>query len=211
MASIPQAGVYAIDGPDGGVYVGGSENLQKRWVFHRSLLRRGKHHAKRLQEVYDIYGADAIMFRVVEYTTADRVEELEQRYLDELFATRPRDLIYNVTASADGATGRIATEQARQRMSAFQKGRKRSDEVRRRMSEGRKGMRFAPDHCNNNALAKSSGKVYTAIAPNGTEYRNVVNITAFAREHGISRSGLSNVACGRAQTHKGWTLRLQEP
>lgn len=209
MKSIPQAGVYAISGPNGGLYIGGSENLRKREVFHWSLLRRGKHHATQLQEDYDTYGVEAITYRVLEYTTADLVGALEQRYLDNLFATHPRERIYNVTQSVDGATGRIATDEARRRMSAFQKGRKRTVETRRNMSEGRKGMKFEPGHVENIALGKSGGKRYVIIAPDGTEYRDVLNVTAFARDHGLAKSSLAMMACGKLRIVKGWTLRLQ--
>ena len=209
MESIAQGGIYAITGPNG-IYIGSAVKFRKRWVFHKSLLRRGKHHAKHLQHAHDKYGMDALNFRVLEVVSdMSTLYTTEQRYLDTLFALIDRRRIYNVTQAADGTTGRIPTPEARQRMSAFQKGRKRDAATRQRMSEGRKGMRFSAAHCDNNALAKSGGKRYVIIAPDGTEYRNVTNLSAFAREHGAPRSGLMNVASGVSAAAKGWHLAVQ--
>lgn len=210
MTSVPQGGIYAIYGPDGGIYIGSARVFQKRWVFHRSLLRRNTHYAVRMQDAYNAHGAGCLRFAVLEYVDdMTMLHTTEQRWLDRLFAETPRHCIYNVTPSANGATGRKATPETRAKLSAVRKGRPKSEETRRRMSEGRKGMRFAPDHCNNNALAKSGGKAYTLIAPDGAEYPDVVNLSAFAREHGLSKSGLQNVAAGNAPAHKGWNVRLQ--
>jgi group I intron endonuclease len=212
MHILSQAGIYAIGGPNGGIYVGSAVRFNKRWIFHKSLLRRDKHHSPHLQHAWNKYGPDCLHFEVLEIVDdVTQLYTIEQHYLDVLFSTVDRRRIYNVTRSADGATGRIHTPETRRKMSAFQRGRKRDADCRRKMSEGRKGMKFAATHCDNNALAKSGGKRYMAIGPDGTIYHGVVNIAAFARQHNAPYAGLRNIACGCAAVAGGWTLASYLP
>lgn len=46
---------------------------------------------------------------------------------------------------------------------------------------------------------------YTIVAPDGSTYRRVVNVAAFAQEHGIDGHCLRTVLRGKRQQHKGWT------
>lgn len=76
-------------------YIGSSMNIPARFVQHQTSLRRGKHHAHRLQEAWDTYGEEAFTFVVVEEVdNAERLEELEQDYLDD------EQPIYNSAAVA---------------------------------------------------------------------------------------------------------------
>lgn len=207
-----RGGIYLIAGPGGGVYLGSAQAFGKRWTFHRSLLRRGKHHSPHLQHAHDKYGMDALHFMVLAFV--DDPAELyavEQSWLDFVFAVVPRHRIYNVAPSADGARGRKASPEARAKMSAFQRGRPKSEGTRQRMSEGRKGMKFTAEHSRNIALGKGGGKVYTLVDPQGRIYDGVVNLTAFTREHGLPRTGLWQIIRGRSQTCRGWRLFIGAP
>lgn len=42
------------------------------------------------------------------------------------------------------------------------------------------------------------------VAPDGTEYRNIPNLTAFCRENGLSASCMCRVHAGKEESHKGW-------
>lgn len=212
MDILSQAGIYAIGGPSGGIYIGSAVRFSKRWVFHKSLLRRGKHHSPHMQHAWNKYGPDCLCFAVLEVVDdMAQLYTIEQHYLDVLFLTVKRSRIYNVTRSADGSTGRIVTEETRRKLSAFQKGRKKPAGMGAAVSSARKGMKFAAGHVQNIALGKSGGKQYMIIAPDGTEYRSVTNISAFAREHGAPRSALMNVAAGLSATASGWRLAVQLP
>jgi group I intron endonuclease len=207
-----RSGIYLIAGPNGGVYIGSAQHFGRRWIFHRSLLRRGKHHSPHLQHTHDKYGLDSLHFMVLAFVDdAPNLYAVEQEWLDFVFDVVPRHRIYNVTRAANGATGRTATEETRRRLSAALRGKKRTLETRRRMSEGRMGMKFSSSHCDNNALAKSGGKVYTIVAPSGKVYSGVVNITAFAREHGMPVSNMSMMAGGHARSIRGWRVFLGDP
>jgi group I intron endonuclease len=78
-------GVYAIvNGITQDQYIGSSINIAKRFAQHRPLLRRGKHHAGRLQEAWSAYGESAFSMIVLE-EVADlgNLATVEQRHLDE--------------------------------------------------------------------------------------------------------------------------------
>ena len=83
-ASPPPCGIYAIINiSTNEQYIGSSSNILERFAQHRALLRRGQHHAPRLQAAWDTYGEAAFAFVVVEaLSTSEHLETREQRYLD---------------------------------------------------------------------------------------------------------------------------------
>lgn len=64
------SGVYAIRCP-AGAYVGRTRDMRVRWANHRAVLRRGKHHSRRLQAAWDKYGESAFQFEVVSLNPSD--------------------------------------------------------------------------------------------------------------------------------------------
>jgi hypothetical protein len=78
-------GVYAIrNSVTQDEYIGSSLNVAQRFAQHLSLLRRGKHHAGRLQDAWSIYGEGAFSLIVLqEVAEPAHLVTAEQRYLDE--------------------------------------------------------------------------------------------------------------------------------
>ncbi len=95
------AGVYAITNEiTQGQYIGSSRNIPMRFKQHLSLLRRGIHHAKRLQEAWDSAGAPSFQFEILEHVADPRLlSSVEQRYLD---TSQP---VYNSAAQALNHSG----------------------------------------------------------------------------------------------------------
>lgn len=83
-AERPLCGVYAIVNTETDEqYIGSSQDIAARFIQHQSLLRRGKHHAQRLQEAWNTYGEDAFELVVLEeLTTSGQLAAREQWYLD---------------------------------------------------------------------------------------------------------------------------------
>jgi GIY-YIG catalytic domain len=64
-------------------YIGSSHDMLNRFAQHKALLRRGQHHARRLQDAWDTYGEDAFVFVVLEaLPDTDQLAAVEQQYLD---------------------------------------------------------------------------------------------------------------------------------
>jgi hypothetical protein len=62
-----KAYVYAIRHiSTGDSYVGCTRNKSQRWARHRSLLKHGKHHSRRLQSLWDQEGLQAFDFVILE-------------------------------------------------------------------------------------------------------------------------------------------------
>jgi hypothetical protein len=77
-------GVYAIrTSLDGRLYIGSTQSFRKRFTQHRTELKRGTHHATRLQALVNEHGLDVLSFHLLELALPGQdLRELEQRHLD---------------------------------------------------------------------------------------------------------------------------------
>jgi group I intron endonuclease len=72
-------GIYAITNEMAKrTYVGGSFDIGKRWLAHKSYLRHGKHRVKAMQEDYDSSGKDWMTYELLEecHSTQLRTREI---------------------------------------------------------------------------------------------------------------------------------------
>jgi len=167
-------GLYTIKNKiNGKVYYGSSSNIPKRWRYHRSDLRRGKHGNPRLQNAWNKYGEDAFAFSVFAYCAKENLLDYEQILLD-LYAGE--DFCYNIAIDAasgmlgrthsketrtkisEALAGRTLSEDHKQKLSAAKKGenhpnwgKTHSEETKRKMAEARKGKtmpKLTCPHCN---------------------------------------------------------------
>ncbi len=100
------------------VYVGSAVNISGRWNNHRHRLRKGNHHAKRLQAAWSLSGEDAFDFRVVEIVPLKRAMiEREQWWMDELQAADLK-IGFNTCRSAGHTAGRVTPPETRLKISA---------------------------------------------------------------------------------------------
>jgi group I intron endonuclease len=144
----PNCGIYAITSPSGRQYIGQTKNFQERWLFHRSLLRRGKHHCRGLQKAHDKYGMDALCFSVVAIVPADELNVREQQEID----SRERRILYNSAISvASPMRGLTHSAEARAKISASKVGeknpfwgRKHSAETLKKILDTRKVRSYPP-------------------------------------------------------------------
>jgi group I intron endonuclease len=98
------SGCYTITHRESGkIYVGSAIDIHGRWRSHRSDLNHRKHHNSHLQYAWDKYGEDAFEFEILAICPEDMVKEVEQSYLDEIFANpKPNKIAYNLNRSAVG-------------------------------------------------------------------------------------------------------------
>ena len=69
-----QSGIYRIlCAPSGKAYIGSSKNIVARWAAHRSKLRLNKHGNPHLQYAWNMYGAEAFIFEIVEELEPDNL------------------------------------------------------------------------------------------------------------------------------------------
>lgn len=67
MSDSKSSGIYSITSKvNGKRYIGSSNRICERWSDHRKELKSNKHHSQHLQNHYNKYGLDDLLFVVVE-------------------------------------------------------------------------------------------------------------------------------------------------
>ena len=102
-------------------YVGSAHNLVYRKRAHLSLLRKGTHHCRALQNAVNKYGIDAVSWVVLE-EIEDRASLIarEQVWLDSL-----KGRLYNKSPTAGSRLGATMSASAKAKISASLKGNQR--------------------------------------------------------------------------------------
>ena len=146
MDTILNCGIYhIINKVNGKRYVGQSKDIKTRWSWHRSYLRRNKHHNLYLQRSWNKYGEDAFFFLVTDVCEESDLCKIEQSYIDikEVF-------VYNIK---DEATRSFHSEEGLASISASV-----SESNKRRRGEG-KGYYFNKTHQKFLVRRECDGKV----------------------------------------------------
>lgn len=80
-----KCGVYQIwCNRSGNFYVGSSKHIYRRWLHHRTLLRKGKSPCVHLQHAWNKYGEECFRFTILEECAEEALERREQFFLDTL-------------------------------------------------------------------------------------------------------------------------------
>ena len=146
------SGVYAIENiVDGGVYIGSTVKLKKRWSCHRGMLRRGVHTNKHLQGAWNKYGENSFIFSVLEYCNKGELIKQEQKWIDRYGIKN----LYNFLPNAGSTMGIKYSPEQKQRTAvtaklAFES---RSLEDQIKFIQYWKGKKQAPEHKAKRVLA----------------------------------------------------------
>ena len=71
-------------------YIGKSINIEERWKIHQNELKKGKHHNKKLQKVFNKYGKDDFEFSILkEVDDYYEITYYESYYVEEFNAFTP--------------------------------------------------------------------------------------------------------------------------
>lgn len=182
-----KSGVYLIENTaDGRVYIGSTtQSFTIRWRLHKRQLRQGAHDNRFLQRAWDKYSEIAFAFRVLEVVDNPMdVIAAEQRWIDHY---RAQGICYNLAPIAGSNAGTHWSDESRQRASESAKRRVASPEGQA-------------------LLSRANAKTYPGfVAPDGTVYAPVDNLSAFCAEHGLDLAALHRVHQGKVKRHKGWT------
>jgi group I intron endonuclease len=116
-------GVYRIRNVvNGHCYVGSAINLVRRWCNHRSRLRSGRHHSKRLQSAWNRYGEASFVFELLIRCAPEDLLFYERRAISVLGS---HSAGYNCSPDVHmSQLGRHHTAAAREKMSRAAKARR---------------------------------------------------------------------------------------
>ena len=138
-------GIYRIKNKETGVsYIGQTrESFEKRFLHHRWLLRAGRHDNTWLQASFNKHGDDAFEFSVVEEVSdLNMLNDLEIFYIAE---ERKHGKCYNMADGGGGRKGMPLSLKRRAELGELNRilntGKRASDETRQKMSASRKGMK----------------------------------------------------------------------
>lgn len=77
------SGIYQIENKvNSKVYIGSSNNIERRWQKHKALLRHGKHQNSHLQAAWNKYGEDNFIFSIIELCSIDSLLDREQYFIN---------------------------------------------------------------------------------------------------------------------------------
>lgn len=123
------------------IYIGssaGKYGIQKRWNEHRNKLRKNKHVNTKLQNSWNKYKENNFIFEIVELCPKEDTINREQYYIDTL---NPQ---FNINKCAKSRLGIKHKQQAKDKLSAFFKGRPFSEEHKQKISNALKGKSKGP-------------------------------------------------------------------
>lgn len=104
--------VYAIIGPHGRQYIGGTVNFKHRRIAHLGAMRRKKKGtSRRMIADFEEHGPGAFIFRIIERCDRSNLRDRERHYLQTLMP------FYNVDQEPSGEVGCKRSEEARKAMS----------------------------------------------------------------------------------------------
>jgi group I intron endonuclease len=188
-AILASGGIYAIRHKvKGKQYIGSAVNFYNRFKEHRSKLRRGIHHSKKLQNAWVKYGPDAFEFVVLE-VVQDRNDLIarEQYWLDlhdiaktgynasptagsilgakasaetraKMSTTHKAQAAERFEARSKAMTGRKLSEEHKAKIGAANKGRVPSEAARKKMSSAAKA---TPEHVRRKRAESHTGYRHT--------------------------------------------------
>lgn len=98
-------GIYKITSlHNNKVYIGSSDNIDKRIICHKSRLKRNVHHSDYLQNVYNKYGKENLQYSVIDIldNSLNKIER-EQFWMDN-YKSYDKNFGYNMSKIASSNT-----------------------------------------------------------------------------------------------------------
>jgi len=126
------SGIYMLYSKNtGGIYIGSSSNLYKRYGEHRRAILKKKHYNYKIKKIIYNFEND-LYFQIWELCSKNKLIEKEQIYLDLLINKK---ISLNIRKIADSCLGVKRTEEFKQKQRKLKKGIKHSKETKQKISK----------------------------------------------------------------------------
>lgn len=137
MAYAKVSGIYRIEcSGNGKHYIGSAISLKQRLACHRSMLRKGIHANKHLQNAWNKYGSDSFLMIVIEECKVESLIEREQYWIDFTQAANP-EIGMNNSPTASTTIGFRHSETTKEKLSDIAK--QRDHTHLRELAESQRG------------------------------------------------------------------------
>lgn len=93
-------------------YIGQTVELRRRLIDHCRYLHNGKHPNKHLQSAFNLYGANAFEYSVIELCERERLFDREI----EIIAERGRNNLFNFTDGGEGPCGLRHSQETKEKL-----------------------------------------------------------------------------------------------
>lgn len=117
-------------------YIGSAISIRNRWLQHLADLRKNKHHSSKLQNHFNKYGEEDLVFIILELCFPEFAVVREQYYIDTL---KP---FFNCRPIANSNLGIKLSEEAKRKISKARLGKPCS-------TKGIKRKKMTPEFCKN--------------------------------------------------------------
>ena len=153
---IDLSGVYQISNTiDNRIYIGGSKDLRTRFRTHKNKLKHNRN-VHKLQDFYNTYGRNSLVYRVLEYCKPSIIKEREQYYLDNntcefnsyLSSTSGKGYTYIMNDEwkdklSKALMGKKVSDATKERLRQMNVGKKHSDSTKAKMSKAHIGKKLS--------------------------------------------------------------------
>lgn len=234
-----EPGTYMISGLKSqslkAIYIGSSNNLDKRIRTHLSELKANEHPNNVLQKSYNKYGQENFVIWLLESCDKSLCFEIEQKYLDIYRPYIDEDRGFNVRKFANPGLGFIHTKETREKqirsisgknhhyfgktfsqdhrdkMSRSRTGKIFTDEHRDNIGKAHKGLKRSKEARKNMSLShkgkKRAAKIFGKFKIKSPEGEviEVKGIVKFCKTHKIRYTNLLKLLRGEIDNLNGWT------
>lgn len=152
-------GVYKIENKiNGHLYIGQSFCIERRFLEHKSELKRNIHHNERLQNAWNLYGENAFSFAIIkECKDREELNYYETYFVENYKKDKGRDFVYNLGRTGDAKNTSDETRKKlsennamnnplyRLKISLKNKGRKMSDETKEKLRQNHLGKKLSEE------------------------------------------------------------------
>jgi len=199
------AGIYKIvNNTNGKLYIGSSNNIEKRLRYHQSLLNNGKHYNKHLQHAFNIVSGD-FSFSILEVCNIEMLLLQEKYFIDILNTLNPIHGFNKAPHPNSGTRGLKWSEESKQKLSKtllddYKSGRRKgasflhSNEAKDQISKAGVGR-----------IPQNRKKIWCHQA--AAEYES---IHFAARALNLSISGIMDVLSKNLRSIKGYTFEYAD-
>jgi len=147
------SGIYIIvNTKNGAIYIGQSQDINKRWKTHKRELHAGIHKNSYLQRSWNKYSEKLFSFKILEYCQVENLNDREQHYINVYMGKITcYNLVKDVQSPMRGRkhtqstlikmrlTASKKSQEIRKRTSETLMGHVVSEETRRKISDAKKG------------------------------------------------------------------------
>ena len=150
-----KSGIYIIENLiNHKKYIGSSNNIIKRFQYHKCVLRQNKHHTHYLQNAWNKYGEENFEFYILLECDQDMLLAWEKEAF-RLFKCCEREFGYNLGLNP---TTTEHSEETKTKIGIGNKGKKVSLETRKKLSLAQVGKTKSPESVSKTRIANTGKK-----------------------------------------------------